>query len=212
MSNQYRVEQDRELLCLIDAGRLMTSPVLDRSRLDVALDAVTAVALVADELGDRCGAVAFDSEIRRDIRSRRGGGATVVRSLFDLEPRPVDSDYELAFRTVGAKKRALILVFTDLLEEGAARPLLDAVPVLARRHALIVASSTDPDLERLAHQAPETPYDVYAASVAIDVLAARRAVVHRLRNAGAEVVEASPGQLGHACVGAYLRLKRRARL
>jgi len=212
MSNQYRVEQDREVLCLIDAGRLMTSPVLDRSRLDVALDAVTAVALVADELGDRCGAVAFDREVRRDIRSRRGGGATVVRTLYDLEPRPVDSDYELAFRTVGSKKRALVLVFTDLLEESAARPLLDAMPVLARRHAVIVASSRDPDLDRLAQQEPATPYDVYAASVAIEVLRARRAVAHRLRNAGAEVVEASPGQLGHACVGAYLRLKRRARL
>jgi uncharacterized protein (DUF58 family) len=212
MSNQYRVEQDREVLCLIDAGRLMTSPILDRSRLDVALDAVTAVALVADELGDRCGAVAFDREVRRDIRSRRGGGATVVRTLYDLEPRPVDSDYELAFRTVGSKKRALVLVFTDLLEESAARPLLDAMPVLARRHAVIVASSRDPDLDRLAQQEPATPYDVYAASVAIEVLRARRAVAHRLRNAGAEVVEASPGQLGHACVGAYLRLKRRARL
>ena len=212
MSNQYRVEQDREVLCLVDAGRLMTSPVLDRSRLDVALDAVTAVALVADELGDRCGAVAFDREVRRDVRSRRGGGATVVRALFDLEPRPVDSDYELAFRTVGAKKRALILVFTDLLEEAAARPLLEAVPVLARRHAIVVASTSDPDLDRLVQQPPATPYDVYAASVAVDVLAARRRVVQRLRSAGAEVVEAPPGQLGHACVAAYLRLKRRARL
>jgi uncharacterized protein (DUF58 family) len=212
MSNQYRVEQDREVLCLIDAGRLMTSPVLDRSRLDVALDAVTAVALVADELGDRCGALAFDREVRRDIRSRRGGGATVVRSLFDLEPRPVDSDFELAFRIVGAKKRALVLVFTDLLEESAAMPLLGAVPVLSRRHAVVVASARDPELERVARGEPATPFDVYAASVAVEVLAQRRAVVRRLRNAGAEVVEASPGELGHACVGAYLRLKGRARL
>lgn len=212
MSNQYRVEQDREVLCLIDTGRLMTSPVLDRSRLDVALDALTAVALVADELGDRCGALAFDREVRRDLRSRRGGGATVVRSLFDLEARAVDSDYELAFRTVGAKKRALVLVFTDLLEESAAKPLLEAVPVLSRRHAVVVASARDPELEHVARGEPATPFDVYAASVALEVLAERRAVVHRLRNAGAEVVEASPRELGHACVGAYLRLKRRARL
>ena len=37
--------------------------------------------------------------------------------MFDLEPRAVESDYELAFRTIGSKKRALVLVFTDLLEE-----------------------------------------------------------------------------------------------
>ena len=41
-------------------------------------------------------------------------------------------------------KRAFVLVLTDLLEETAARPLLDALPVLARRHA--VASRAWPTL------------------------------------------------------------------
>ena len=39
MSNQYRVEQDREVQLLIDAGRLMAAPLTDRTRLDAAIDA-----------------------------------------------------------------------------------------------------------------------------------------------------------------------------
>ena len=40
MSNQYRIERDREVLAALDIGRLMTSPVSgDRTRLDTALDA-----------------------------------------------------------------------------------------------------------------------------------------------------------------------------
>ena len=213
MSNQYRLDQDRDVLCVVDCGRLMTAPVTPRTtRLDVALDAATAVALVADEVGDRCGAVAFDAAVRRRLSPRRAGGRGVVEALFDLEPTSVDSDYELAFRTVGGAKRSLVVVFTDLLEESAARPLVDAVPVLARRHAVVVASVADPDLAELVATPPATAADAYAASVAVDVLEARAVVAERLRAAGAEVVEAPPAGLGHACVSAYLRIKALARL
>lgn len=214
MSNQYRVDQDRDVLCVVDAGRLMAAPLPGPpplTRLDAALDAATAVALVADEMGDRCGAVAFDAQVRRRLPPRRRGGRGVVEALFDLEPSPVDSDYELAFRTVGRGKRALVLVLTDLLEEAAARPLVEAVPVLARRHAVVVASATDPELVGLVRTPPATPLDAYAASVAVEVLDARAAVAHQLRRAGAQVVEALPEQLPAACVAAYLRLKQRAR-
>ena len=51
-----------------------------------------------------------------------------MRALFDLQPRPLDSDYELAFRRAEGSKRALVVVFCDLLEEAAARPLVEAVP------------------------------------------------------------------------------------
>ena len=213
MSNQYRLDQDRDVVCVVDTGRLMTAPVGDRAtRLDIALDAVAAVALVADEVGDRCGAVAFDVAVRRRIGTRRAGGRAVIDALFELEPTSVDSDYELAFRTVGGSKRSLVLVLTDLLEEGAARPLVDAVPVLARRHAVIVASAADPDLDALVRTPPATAMDAYTASVAVEVLAARAAVARQLSAAGADVVEAPPAGLGQACVTAYLRMKSLARL
>jgi uncharacterized protein (DUF58 family) len=135
-----------------------------------------------------------------------------VRAVFDLEPSAVDSDYELAFRTVGSGKRAFVLVLTDLLEETAAQPLVDAMPVLARRHAVVVAGVADPDLESMVRTPPGAPADVYAAAVALDVLDARARVAAQLRRGGADVVEASPELLPAACVGAYLRAKARARL
>ncbi len=212
MTNQYRVDQNRDVVCLIDTGRLMAAPLGDRTRLDAALDAVTAVALVADEVGDRCGAIAFDATVLRALPPRRSGGTAVVRSLFDLEPSSLDSDYELAFHRVGRSKRAFVLVLTDLLDEAAARPLVEAVPVLARRHSVTVASVTDPDLTALVSRAPDTPLDVYAASVAVEVLEARAQVSAQLTRAGAQVLEAPPGLLGQVCVGAYLRMKSLARL
>lgn len=212
MSNEYRIDQNRDVVCLVDTGRLMAAPLGDRTRLDAALDAVAAVAMVADEVGDRCGVVAFDAETRREVRPRRRGARAVVEATFDLEARPVDSDYELAFATVARSKRSLVLVFTDVLEESAARPLLAAVPVLARRHVVAVATVADPDLVDLVSASPSTPFDVYAAAVAHDVLDGRATVSAGLAGAGAEVVEAGPGAFSAACVATYLRAKSRARL
>lgn len=212
MSNQYRIDQDRDVICVVDTGRLMAAPLEGRTRLDIALDAAVAVALVANELGDRSGAFAFDATVSRTVRPRRNGGDAVIASLFDLEPQSVDSDYELAFRTLGGLKRAYVLLFTDLLDEGAARSLLRAVPVLMRRHAVAVASATDVDLVSAVRKSPDRPADVYESAVALDVLDSRARVTARLRASGSDVIEAPPDQLGRACVAAYLRAKSRARL
>lgn len=213
MSNQYRVEQDRDVVCVVDTGRLMGAPLgTSRTRLDAALDATVALALTSDVVGDRCGAVAFDAHIRRHLKPHRIGGQGLVRGLFDLEPTQVDSNYELAFRTVGGGKRSFVIVFTDLIDEAAATSLIEGIPVLARRHAVAVASVVDPDLVALGEGTPAAASDVYAAKVARRVLEARTSVVRRLQRAGVAVIEAPPESFSAACVGAYLRAKSRGRL
>jgi len=213
MSNQYRVEQDRDVICVLDCGRLMAAPLAGAgTRLDAAIDAATAVGLVADELGDRCGTVAFDAVVHRRIAPRRRGGDALVRAVFDLQPAPLDSDYELAFRQIASSKRALVIVFTDLIDEVAARSLVAAVPVLARRHEVVVAGVVDPDLDAALGSAPARTLDVYRAAAALDVLAARQRAAARVRGAGARVLETPPAALAQACVAAYLRAKARARL
>ena len=221
MSNQYRVEQDRELVLLVDAGRLAAAELPGHGDgaerpagtvLDAALDALAAVALVADAVGDRCGAVAFDREVRVALAPRRAGGRVVVQALHDLEPRLVDSDYEAAFRRVEGSKRAFVLIFSDLLEPVAARSLADAVPVLARRHSVAVASPSDPGVRALASRRPDAPEDVAWALAAAEVEAARDAAAATVRAGGAAVVDAPPGRLAQACVAAYLRAKSRALL
>jgi uncharacterized protein (DUF58 family) len=211
MSNQYRVEQDREVMLLLDSGRLMASPLGDRTRLDAAVDAAVAVALVADVLGDRAGVLAFDRTVRRQLAPRRAGGRAVVRALVDLEPSAAEPDYELAFRSVEGTKRSLVLIFCDLLEEAAARPLAAAVPVLSRRHQVTVVTVRDPDLDAVIAEEPASAHGLGAQAVALDVLAARERVAHMLRRTGAQIVEAPADRLAAACVGAYLRAKARGR-
>jgi uncharacterized protein (DUF58 family) len=212
MTNQYRLEQARELTFLLDTGRLMASPLGDRTRLDTSLDSLAAVALAADELGDHCGAIAFDAEIRARMPSARTSGREIVRALFDLQPRPVDSDYGRAFALVAGGKRSLVLVLSDLFDDAAAGALLEAVPVLARRHMVIVATAADPDLEHVVAEQPVTRADIFEAAAALDLLDARSHAAALLRRSGARVIEASPDALPAACVRAYVRAKSELRL
>jgi uncharacterized protein (DUF58 family) len=212
MSNQYRLEQERSVMVAVDAGRLMAAPVAGGTRLDWAVDAAIAIAAVADEVGDNCGAVAFDSELLRRVSARRKGARHVLDALYDIEPRSVDADYERAFRAVGDGKRSLVVLFTDLLEESAARPLIQAMPVLARRHAVVIAGVRDPDLDEILAREPRTATDLAEMAVALSVVEARERVAAALRAAGAQVVEAAPEDLARASVAAYLRAKARARL
>jgi uncharacterized protein (DUF58 family) len=90
--------------------------------------------------------------------------------------------------------------------------MIEAVPVLTRRHSVLVASVADPDLDGLTRRAPQTEADVYAAAAALELLASRTEAAARLRRAGARVVEAPPDALAAACVRGYLQAKARLRL
>jgi uncharacterized protein (DUF58 family) len=105
-----------------------------------------------------------------------------------------------------------VLVLTDLLEPSAARPLVEAMPIVARRHHVVVASATDPDLRAMIDREPRSPLDVFRAVAAAEVRESRARAAAALRGAGAVVVQALPPKLGAACVHAYLRAKARARL
>jgi uncharacterized protein (DUF58 family) len=212
MSNTYRLEQEREVLLLVDTGRLMAAPVGDeRTRLDVAVDAVAAVAAVADVLGDRVGVVSFDSTVRRRLRPRRDGGEAVIAAVHDLEPTAAESDFELAFRTVAHHKRAFILLLTDLMEETASLPLLEAIPLLGRHHAVTVAGVSDPAVWHALSTPARTVGEAFRTAVAADIDGSRRLVAARLVGYGATVIDAPARRLPRRCVGAYLRAKQRAR-
>jgi uncharacterized protein (DUF58 family) len=212
MSNQYRVDENRDLMCLVDTGRLMAAPLGTATRMDIALDALAALAVAAEHAGDRVGTIAFGSTILRHLSPRRRGAEPVVRALFDLEPAEVESDYERAFTAVSGAKRSLVALFTDLMDEAATSSLIEALPVLTRRHAVMAVTCVDSDLLSISTRPPSGLHEALREVAAVDLLNNTARSVELIRRMGAVVVESSPESLGAACVDGYVRLKRRARL
>lgn len=209
MVNQYRVDQDRDVICVIDCGRLMGAPVGSATRLDLAVDAAAAIGAVADVVGDRVGVVAFDDQILVDLPPHRRGGESVARAIYELEPTSDESDYLAAFERVAGAKRAFVLVLTDLIDLAAARPLVDALPTLARKHSVAVAGVEDPAVTHALRVEPSGFEGAARLAVAADVSVARSEALAAISRKGAQVVDMPVEQFSAACVGAYLTAKSR---
>jgi uncharacterized protein (DUF58 family) len=212
----YRAERNQTVLLLLDSGRTMAGRVADVPRLDHAMDAVMMLTSLATRLGDRAGLVAFDREVRAVV----GPGHTrdqlsrVTEAMYRLQPLLVESDYRGAFAETLARfrRRAMLVVLTELAEQAVPETLLPALPLIARDHLVVVASVADPEVRGWAAATPVEPAAAYRKAAAVAALADRRRTVARLRGLGAVVVDAPPGRLAPDLADAYLRVKATGRL
>jgi len=211
--NQFRLEQSRDVVILLDAGRLMTAmtgPPPAPTVFDVAVDAATALALTVDAVGDRCGLIAFADRPLARLAPRAGGGRAVGAAMSAIEATSVDSDFETAFRALPTK-RAVAIVLTDLVDDAAAAALQRAVPVLSRRHSVLVVAPDDPMLSAMVASGGDGGRAAYRAAAAASLLEERDRAAAMLRRAAARVVAAPPERLAAAACAGYLDLKSRAR-
>ncbi|MBI2704704.1 MAG: DUF58 domain-containing protein, partial [Actinobacteria bacterium] len=206
----YRAERNQTVICLLDNGRVMAGRVDDVPRVEHAMDAVMMLTAVASRLGDRAGMVAFDSRIQATVSPGHGRDqlGRVTEAMYDLEPQLAESDYLGAFSHTLARfrRRAMLVIFTELVEQAVHESLLPAMPLIARSHLVVVASVQDPDVVRWATLTPTDATGAYRKAAAVTALDERRRTVARLRGLGATVIDAPPGKLAPRLADAYLRV------
>lgn len=212
----YRAERNQQVMMLLDSGRLMAGRVAGVPRIEHAMDAVMTLTAVATRLGDRAGLVVFSRAPVRVVPPARRHDqlARVTEAMYEIEPELVESDYRAAFTTTLARfrRRALLVVLTDLTEEALAESLIPALPLVLRSHLLIVGAVTDPIVARWAEARAEDGSAAYRKAAALRTLGERRRIAARLRATGVTVVDAEPGRLAPELADAYLRFKATGRL
>ncbi|MBW3555685.1 MAG: DUF58 domain-containing protein [Actinobacteria bacterium] len=212
----YRAERNQTVLLLLDNGRVMAGRVADVPRLEHAMDAVMMLAAVATRLGDRAGLVAFDREVRAVVPPSHSAAqlTRVTEAMYSLQPELVESDYEGAFVETLARfrRRAMLVILTELAEQALADTLVPALPLIVRDHLVVLGSVQDPAVVASANSSPDSPAGSYAKAAAVAALEERRRLVGRLRGMGATVVDAPPGRLAPGLADAYLKVKATGRL
>ena len=212
----FRAERNQTVIALLDNGRVMAGRVDGVPRVEHAMDAVMCLTTVATRLGDRAGLVVFDRQVRAVVPP--GTGRTqltrINEAMFSLDPELAESDYQGAFTETLARfrRRALLVILTDLGEAAITDSLLPAMPMISRSHLVVVAAVQDPDVVRWAAAVPIDEGEAYLKAAAVDALEQRRRITARLRGTGATVVDAPPGRLAADLADAYLRVKAAGRL
>src|SRR5690606_32851023 len=137
-------------------------------RLDWSLDAALLLAALATRAGDRVDFLAYDRAVRAWVT---GAGRNellpaMVNVMAPLEAELIEADAPGMVSAVltRAKRRCLIVLFTDLSSASMEEGLLPVLPQLASRHLVLLASVADPRVAAMARGrgTPERVYDAAA--------------------------------------------------
>ena len=216
IARQYEDERRQQVLIVIDAGRMLTAEVNGVPRLEAVVSAALQLARAAVEHDDNIGLMVFADVVQRYVAPARGrrGLRAVLEGLAATEGRLVESDYPGAFRYLAARnrKRALTVLFTDVIDRTASDALVAHAATLRPRHLPLAVTLRDPALEALAARRPTAPTAAFERAAAEELLGAREAALAEMRGRGVMVLDVPPASAGEAVVARYHGLKRRGML
>lgn len=206
---EYQLESNQNLMFLLDAGRVMTGLDSGISRFDHALNASLMLAHVAARAGDRVGALGFDDDLRVFMPPQAGRQASraIIQATYDLFPRLVEPDFDLAFQSLSSrvKNRTLVILFTHVIDFAAAETLVRRVRAVGRRHLPLIICFRDLEVEALAD--PRGTSDLYLKGAAAEHLRWQKSLMQDLKRGGALVLETTARELTGKLVSRYLQIK-----
>jgi uncharacterized protein (DUF58 family) len=220
----WRPERDRRVVIVLDTGRTSAGRVgVDPTaadpggwpRLDWSMDAALLLAALASRAGDHVDFLAHDRTTQTGVfgASRTELLGRLVEAMAPLNPALIESDATAMVSAVmrRTRRRALVVLMTDLNASALDEGLLPVLPQLSARHHVVVAAVTDPRIDQLAAGRSD-PAAVYDAAAAERSRNERWAIASRLRHNGVEVVDALPTELAPALADRYLAMKATGRL
>jgi len=213
---EYQTERSQQVIAVLDVGRMMQSPVADIAKLDYVVNAVLLLTYVATGKGDRVGMMSFADEVQHYLSPRQGRGQfyRMLELLYAVEPQPVEPDYRkaLAYLAVKQRRRALVVVFTDLTGGASLSSLVAQMSMLARSSLPLLVTISDPDVVNASQMKPSDSLGVYQRAAAGQILDERRMALDSLRQRGVLTLDVPANQLSMSVINRYLELKGRMQL
>jgi uncharacterized protein (DUF58 family) len=231
ISRDYQLESNQSVMFLLDAGRLMTAETAGLSLFDHALNATLMLSHVAARGGDQVGLLAFADTVRKFVPPAGGARAAsrIVQAGYDLVPELVETSFADGFGALSlrVRRRTLVVVFTQVVDEVAAGELLRQTRGLLPRHLPLCVLFRDADLDRMLEPgggprdrgapaqgsggpgAGVSELDLYIKGAAAELVSSRDRLIRELKKHGALVLDVGTAQLTPALIHRYLELKAR---
>jgi len=216
VTRQYQMERDQTILIALDAGRLMTARIENETKLDSAVHATLALMSAAARAGDNAGLLVFGRKIQAFLPPKRGAEHldAALEALHAVEPEMIEPSYSRAFEFVSAnsRRRSLVVVITDLVDEEGSRELLTSLKLLRPRHLPLVVTIADRDLKAVVREPPENEREMFTQSVAEEIIHLREAALRLVEAQGGLALDVTAAVLAPKLLETYLRVKERGLL
>src|ERR1051325_241593 len=215
-TRQYQIERDQTILIAIDGGRLMTARIEQETKLDSAVHAALALMSAAARAGDNAGLLVFGRKIKTYLPPSRGHDHmdAALEALHAVEPEMIEPSYARAFEFIAAnsKRRALIVLLTDLVDEEGSKELLNSLHLLRPRHLPLVVTIADRDLKAVVRETPTSVRELFTQSVAEEIIHHREAALRLVESKGGLALDVTAAALAPALLETYLKVKERGLL
>jgi uncharacterized protein (DUF58 family) len=216
VTRQYQMERDQTILIALDAGRLMTARIGNETKLDSAVHAALALMSAAARAGDNAGLLVFGRRIKTYLPPKRGAEHldAALEALHAIEPEMIEPSYSRAFEFVSAnsRRRSLVVVLTDLVDEEGSRELLTSLKLLRPRHLPLIVTIADRDLKAVVRESPENENEMFTQSVAEEIMHLREAALRLVESQGGLALDVTAAVLAPKLLETYLRVKERGML
>jgi uncharacterized protein (DUF58 family) len=210
---QNRIERSQTVFLVLDAGRMMTARVLGKTKFHHALNAALLLAYGALELGDMVGMMVVGQEVLCFLPPSKAANqfGRILDSTYALEPRMEEPRFYRALSDISIKlrRRSLVVVFTDLIDERASEGLKRYSLGLLPRHLPLVVAMSDTEVVRIADKAPDSKQELYQQAVASETLERREKLLARLGSVGVLVLDSAPDRISGSVLDRYLDIKAR---
>jgi uncharacterized protein (DUF58 family) len=212
----YQINQSQGIVLMLDAGRMMASRAKtvhgdEVSLLDLAIEAALMLAYVAIKQNDRVGLIAYADGVVRWVPPEGGVRQLnrLIHAVHDLEPTLVESRHDEAFLHLRrhCRKRSLVSLFTNVLDDVNADLILRHCKGIVGRHLPLAVLLRDPDVHTVLRSAPTDDAGFWRSGAAAIIARWRVGVIERLQTAGALVVDADPDRITPDTISEYLRVK-----
>ncbi len=215
-TRQYQIERDQTILIAIDGGRLMTARIDQETKLDSAVHAALALMSAAARAGDNAGLLVFGRKIKSFLPPGRGHDHmdAALEALYSVEPEMIEPSYSSAFEFIAAnsKRRSLVVLLTDLVDEEGSKELLTSLRLLRPRHLPLVVTIADRDLRAVVSNVPTNARDLFTQSVAEEIMHLREAALRLVESQGGLALDVTAAALAPAILEKYLQVKERGLL
>ncbi len=215
-TRQYQIERDQTVMIALDAGRLMTGRIDDETKFDTALHASLALMSASARAGDNCGVLVFGRRILRYLPPRRGIEHidAVLEAMHDVEPVMAEPSYARAFQFIASstKKRAFVVVLTDVIDKDSSKDLISSLKLLRPRHLPLVATIGDRDLNAAVSREPADLKEAFIQSAAEEIIHERTAALRLVESLGGLALDVTTQSLAPKLLESYLRVKERGML
>jgi len=138
----------------------------------------------------------------------------ILDTTYALQPRMEEPRFYRALSTVATrlKKRSLVIIFTDLIDERSSQGLMRYSLGLLPRHLPLVVALSDTEIVDLADSVPETEQDLYRQGVAANLLERREHLMANMVSNGVMVMDTPPEKISPDTLDRYLEIKRKSLL